>query len=176
MPQEFEAEPLTLARTLDQAGHVGDGVPRLARLHDTEVWMQRGERIVRYLRLRRRDRSDKAGLASRGVAHQRNIRHDFEFEEDIALPTGNAEKRKPRSFSLGGRERRIAESALAAGSHDVAHARLGEVDQFVALGVFDNGAERNSELDLRAVGAAAVVTHALAALFGLAMGRAMEAK
>ena len=174
--QELQSEPLAFAGALDETGHVGDGIAGVARLHNTEVRMQRGERVVRNFRLSRRDGGDQAGLAGGGIANQRDIRHDLELKEDITLPAGDAEKGEARGLALGGREGGITKPTLPAGSHDVAHPRLGEVDEFVALGVLDNGSQRNGKFDLGAVGSTAVVPHALAALFGLTVGGTVETK
>ena len=51
--EELEAEPLALARALDEPGHVGDGEADVAGLHDAEVRVERRERVVGDLRAAR---------------------------------------------------------------------------------------------------------------------------
>ena len=68
--EELEAEAAALARALDEAGHVGDGEADVARLHDAEVRMQRGEGVVGDLRPRGGDGGDQARLAGGGEARR----------------------------------------------------------------------------------------------------------
>ena len=52
--QEVQAQPLPLARTRDQAGDVSDGESVVAHVHHTQVRRKGGKRVVRDLRLGRR--------------------------------------------------------------------------------------------------------------------------
>src|SRR5690606_7321365 len=92
--QELKSQPLALAGTLDEAGHVGDRVAALAGLHDAEVGMQGRERVIRDLRLRRRHGRDEARLARRRVPDEGDVRDDLELEEDVSLPAWGAEQRE----------------------------------------------------------------------------------
>ena len=158
--QELEAEPLALARALDEARHVGHGEAVVAGLHDAEVRMQRGERIVGDLRSSRGERGDEARLARRGEADQRDIRDRLELERDLALEPGRAEQGEAGRLALGARERGVAEAALASGGRDEAHSGLGEVGELGAVGVLHDGADGHGELQELSRGARAVVAHA----------------
>ena len=171
--QELEAEALTLARALDQAGNVGDGIARLAGVDHTEVRVQGGEGVVGDLGLGRGHRRDQAGLAGRGIADQRNVGHGLEFEVDITLEAEGTEQREAGSLALGGGERGVTQSALATGCHDKAQAGLVHVEKLVALHVLDDGADGHQEFANLGVAAVAVVTHAGAAVFGAAVRGAM---
>ncbi len=103
-------------------------------------------------------------LPARGVADERDVRDDLELEQDVALQAGGSEQRESGSLALRGGEGGVAESALAAGRDDEAHAGLVEVDELVALGVLDDGADRNGQHQLLARGAGPVVAHARAAV------------
>ena len=140
--EELEAEPLALARALDEAGHVGDGEADVAGLHDAEVRVERREGVVGDLRARGRDRGDEARLAGGREADERDIRDGLQLEDDIALPAGRAEQREAGRLALRVRERRVAETADAAGCDDEAHAGLDHVDERLAGGVLDHGADR----------------------------------
>ena len=79
---------------------------------------------------------------------------------------------KPGALRFVRRERGVAEAALAAGGDDESHARLGEVDELVAVGVLHDGADGHGQLERSRRGAGAVVAHARAAPFSLRAVRA----
>ena len=169
--QELEPEALALARALDEPGHVRDGVPLLPRLDDTEVRVQRRERIVRDLGAGGRDRRDEARLARRGEADECDIRDRLQLEEDVALPAGRAEQGEAGRLALGVGERGVAEPAQATGGRHEAHARLDHVDERLAGLVLDDRADRHEQLERLAGGAGAVIAHAEAAVAGGAVRR-----
>ena len=169
--EELEAEPLALARALDETGHVGDGEAHVAGLDHAEVRVERGERVVGDLRPRGGDRRDEAGLARRREADQRDVGDRLELEDDIALPAGRAQQGEAGRLALRVREGRVAESADAAGRGDEAHARLDHVDERLAGLVLDDGADRHRELEVLAGGAGAVVAHPEPAVAGRAVRR-----
>ena len=146
--QELEAEALALAGALDQAGDIRDGEPNLARLDDAEVGMQRREGVVRDLRLGGRDGRDEAGLARGRIADESNVGDGLQFETDVALEAVGAEEREAGRLAFCRGERRVAETALAAGSHDESHAGDIQVDKGFAVSVVHDRANRNGELEL----------------------------
>nr|BFF11553.1 hypothetical protein GCM10025699_28560 [Microbacterium flavescens] len=169
--EELEAQALALARALDEAGNVGDGEPDFSRLHDAEVGVQRGERVVGDLRPRGRDGRDQTGLAGRGEADQSHIGHGLQLELDVAFPSGGAEQREAGRLPLGVRQRRVAEPAEAAGGDDEAHAGVDHVDESLARGILHHRADRHGELERLAGRAGPVVAHAEAAVAAGAMRR-----
>ena len=171
MPQELEAQPLALAGALDESGHVGDGEAHIARLDDAEIRMQRGERVVRDLRARCRDRGDQARLARRGVADERDVRDGLQLEQDIARPPGGSEQGEAGGLALGVGERGVAEAADAAGSDDEPHAGLDHVDERLAGHVLDDRADGNGQLERLTGRSGAVIAHSESAVAGRAVRR-----
>ena len=84
--QELVPEAPTLARALDQARDVGDHeVGVVVELHDAEVRLERRERIVGDLRLRRRDHADERRLAGVREPDEGDVGHQTEFEPQPVL-------------------------------------------------------------------------------------------
>ena len=171
MAEELESEALALAGALDEPRHVGDGEADIAGLHDAEVGVQRREGVLGDLRPRGRDRGDQARLARGRVADQGDVGDGLELEGDFALPPGRAEQCETGGLALLRGERRVAESADAAGCRDEAHARLDEVDERLAVGVFDDRADGDRQFEALAERAGAVVAHAEPAVAGVAVRR-----
>ena len=146
--EELEAEALALARALDEAGDVGDRVPRLARLDDAEVGVQRRERVVGDLRPRGRDRGDR-GSTCRPTGNPTSATSATVLSSRRTSPSqpGVPSRAKPGALRLVDGERGVAEPALTAGGDDEAHAGLGQVDELVAVGVLDDGADGHGQLE-----------------------------
>ena len=176
VPQELQAEALALARALDEARHVGDGVAGFARVDDAEVRVQGRERVVGDLRLGGAHRRDETRLARGRVADESDVGDGLELEQDVPLESGRAQQRESGRLALGGGQRRVAESALAARSDDEAHARGIQVDEFVAVGRAHDGADGHAQLEVLSGGAVAVVAHAGLAVVGLPVRGAVEAE
>ena len=58
--QKLESESLAFAGTLDEAGNIGDRIPRLTGLHNAEIRVQSGEGVVGDLGARGRESGDQA--------------------------------------------------------------------------------------------------------------------
>ena len=162
--EELEPEALAFAGAFDEPGDVGDCVAHLTGLDDAEVRVQRRERIVGDLGPCRRDRGDQTRLARRRIAHERDVGHGLELEEDIAFPAGCAQQCEAGGLALRVRERGIAETADAAGSDDESHSRLDHVDERLARHVLHDGADGNLQLERFAGRTGAVVAHPEAAV------------
>ena len=79
--QELVPESPALAGTLDQPGDVGDDeVGGVVDAHDTEVRLERRERIVGDLRACRRHDADQRALADVREADERDIGHQLHLE------------------------------------------------------------------------------------------------
>jgi hypothetical protein len=168
--EELQAEALALAGAFDESGDVGDGVPHLTGVDDTEVGVQGREGVVGDLGPGGGDGRDQAGLARRRVTDECDIRHGLELEEHVAFVAVGTQQGEPGGLALGGGEGGVAEPALAAGGDDDAVADLGHIGELVTLGVLDDGAQRHGQLDDVAAVAVAVVTHAGSAVGGAAVG------
>ncbi len=85
--QELVSEPTAVARALDQAGYVGHHeVGVVVELHDAEVRLECGERIVGDLRLRRRDDADERRLAGVREPDEGDVGHESQFEPEPVSP------------------------------------------------------------------------------------------
>src|SRR5258706_8728207 len=83
--EKARAETRALMRALDQAGQVGDDEIGALKAHHAELWIEGGERIVRDLRLCRRDTSEEGGFAGIGQTDQADIGDQLEPEPDGLL-------------------------------------------------------------------------------------------
>ena len=100
------AEALALARALDQARDVGDDEPVAVAARDAEVRRERGERVVRDLRLRRGQPRQQRGLA--GVRAARRGRR----RRPCGARRAGASPRRPRpARPCAGRRLRALASA-----------------------------------------------------------------
>lgn len=133
--------------------------------------MERGERVVGDLGAGRRDRTDQAGLACRGIADQSHVCDGLELEDDIVLVSRSAQKRETGRLALRRRQCGIAESAVPALRHDESLAGLDHVDQDLAGRIPDHGADGNGKLEILAHEPCAVVAHAGPAVAGAAVRR-----
>ncbi len=165
VPQELQAQAAALAGAGDETGHVGDGVHGGTGGHHTQVRDQRGERIVRDLRLGRAQHGDQRGLAGARIADEGHVRDGLQLQDDVLYVTGLAEQREAGRLAAGGGQRRVAEAAPAALRGDVRGAVADQVGEDVARLVQDDRAVRHGQDQVLAVLAGAV-----AALAGLAVG------
>jgi hypothetical protein len=163
--QELETEALALRRPRDEPRDVGDGEGHATCLDDAEVGHQRREGVVGDLRAGRADRGDERGLARAREADQRDVGDALELEHDVEDLAGLAEQREAGGLPLGVGQLGVAEAAAPARRDDVPRALPDQVGELVAVGVEDDGAVGDGQLQRRAVGAVAV-----AALAGPAAG------
>ena len=84
--QEPDAEPRAFRRALDEPGNVGHHeAAMLADAHHAEIRVQRGERIIRDFRPRRRHRADERRLAGIRQPEQTHVRDHLQLELERAL-------------------------------------------------------------------------------------------
>ena len=79
------AEPAALGRALDQPGDVGEHELVVVEPHDAEVRLERGERVVGDLRLRRAHRRDQRGLPGVREADERGVGEQLHLEAEPVL-------------------------------------------------------------------------------------------
>src|SRR5262245_18635742 len=107
-------QPGSLGSTFDQTGDVGDHkAAAFASAHDSEVRMQRGERIVSDLGSRVRNRGDQCGLASVRHSEQADICQQTQLKLQLALlaePAGRFLAWRPIGAAL---EVQVAEAAIS---------------------------------------------------------------
>ncbi|GGU58538.1 hypothetical protein GCM10010211_24400 [Streptomyces albospinus] len=169
MPQELQAQPLALAGTRDQARDVRDRVDRGTGRDHTQIGHQRGEGIVRDLRLGRGEHRDQRGLAGAGVADQRHIGDGLQLQHDVPRLAGLAEQREAGGLAAGGGQRGVAEAAATALARDEGGALAHQVGQHLAVPVQHDRAVRDRQDQVLAVLALAVVARAGLAVGGLAV-------
>ncbi len=134
--QEAVAEPGAAVRALDQARHVHHH-ERLFRAqpNDTELRLERRERIVGNLRPRGRDGGKERRLAGVGQPHDAAVGQQFEFEPERGALGGFALLGEARRLTLAGREMLVAEAASAAFGHPHLGAGLAQVgDEVLGAG------------------------------------------
>ncbi len=168
MAQKPVAEAGAFMRALDQPRNIRQHEFAAVGIHHAELRMQRGEGITGDLRLRRADHREQCRLAGVGQADQAGIRNQFQPQPDpalLALLAGIGVARR----AVGGRfEMRVAEPAIAAfGQHEFFAERGEVVDQRFAILVEHLRSDRHLEHDRLAIGAMAVLAHAVGALLGL---------
>ena len=116
--QELMAQTLAFARTLNEAGDVGNDIGVLAGTHHTQVGHERGKRIVGDLGSSGTHARDKRGLTHRGEANERGIGHELHLELNPVL-LGRLTKLGKRGRAAHRRHKvRIPQTAGAAGCYD----------------------------------------------------------
>src|SRR5262245_20658170 len=158
MGQELVTQTRAVGSSLDQPGHVRNRQLTLVRaVDDAEDGLQRGERVVRHLRLRIGDEPKQRGLARIREAGERRIDDELQAKLEIDLVTREARFGKTRRLTTGSVEAGLAPAALTPARNDDPAARSRQVGERTARGVQHLGAEWNPE-----VGALAVRTVLLA--------------
>ncbi len=153
--EELVTEADTLARALDQAGHVCDGQLAAVRaVDDPENRRERRERIVGHLGLRVRDAPQERRLAGIRQAGAGCVGHQLQTQVELAGGTGQPGLREAGRLTRRRGEGRVAPAALSPAGHDRTDAGLGEVDDERAVGdVVDLRPDGHPDLDVAAVGA-----------------------
>src|SRR5690606_9678981 len=169
VPQETVAQPGAFGRAFDQPGDVGDDETLFgADAHDTEVRMQRRERIVGDLRPRVADRSDQRRLAGVRQAEQSDVGKDLEFELQASLLARRARRALSRRAVRARLEVDVAPPALAALGQQLAFAVTDQIDeQLAAVLVEDLRADRHAQFDVLGSGAVLVGAATALAVAGL---------
>ena len=103
-----------------------------SRLHDAEVRLERGERVVGDLRLGRRDDADQRALADVGEADERDVGHQLELELEPALLAVLALLGERGRAALVGQELGVAAAAAPAGGGEPAVAVVEQVGEHLA--------------------------------------------
>jgi hypothetical protein len=130
MPEEPRSKPRTLVRAFNQARDVGEHEFLCDREpHHTQLRVQRGERVVRDLRPRRRHRGKERGFAGIRQPYQPRIGDQLQPQPDRALLAGPAFVGAPRRPVGRGLVVGIAEPAVAAAQQDDAPARHIQIRQ-----------------------------------------------
>ena len=125
--------PAPLGRALDETGDVGEHELVVAEAHDTEVRLERRERVVGDLRLRRAHRRDQRGLPGVREADERGVGEQLHLEAEPALLAVLALLGEARRAACVRQEARVAPPAAAAVRGDVAVAVVHEVGEQLAV-------------------------------------------
>jgi hypothetical protein len=166
--EKVVAQSCSLMRAFDQSRQIGEHEFTLVDAHHAELWMQRREGIVGDLRFSRTHCGKERGFSGIGQADQARIGDQLQAQTDGAFLAGLAWIGVARG-AVGGRlEIRVAEAAVAAFGNGDALADLGEIgDLRLAVFFVDLRADWHLQHDILAVGAGAVLAHAVAAALGL---------
>ncbi len=178
--QELVPEAAAARGALDEAGDVGHdelgAVVCPADADDAEMRLQRGERVVRHLRLGRRHRRDERRLARVGEPDERDVRHQLELEVEPVLAAGLALLGEGGAAPAVRQEARVAPPPLAALGHPKARPGGRHVDHHVAGAAAHDGADRQRHLDVLAPRAVALLPRPVPAVGGAAEGVVLEAE
>src|SRR5690606_26731206 len=140
-----------------------------------QVRVKGGERIVRDLRRRRRDRADEGALAGVREAQQADVGQQLQFELEQALLALLARRRLPRRAVGRALEVHVAQAALAAARDQQALAVAGEVaDHLVGVDVDHHRAYRDGDDLVLAALAVHLAAHAVLAALGLELALVAE--
>src|SRR5262245_34216310 len=169
--QELVAEALALGGAGDQAGQIGDDEgPIGVGARDAERWRESRERIVRDLRLCRRQPRDQRGLARIGEPDDADVGEELELQVQPPARPRTAEVGAARRLIGGRGEARVAAPAAGAAHHEHALSRRGEIPQQLAgVAVGDHRADRNAQDEIVAGRAGAVAAFTVQAPLRLVM-------
>ena len=144
--------PSTFARSLDEPGDVGDDeLEVVVDPHHAEVRLERRERVVRDLGLRRRDAADERALARVREADERDIGHQLQLEQQPALLAVLALLRERRRPPRVRQEAGVPTSSAAAGGGPPSVTVVHEVGEHRAgVHLLDDRALRNRDGDVAA--------------------------
>ena len=165
--QEVQAETTALTGARDEPRDVGDRERVVPHRDHTEVGRQGGEGVVGDLGLGGRDHGDQRGLPGGRESHEPHVRHGLELERDVEDVAGLTEQSEAGGLTRARGQGSIAEAALAALRHDEPGSGPDHVGDRLAVRAYDDGARRHRQLQICAIRAVAVATHA-----GLALSRA----
>ena len=157
VPQELQPQALALVRPRNEAGHVGDGVALRPRRHDAEVGHQGRERIVGDLRPRGRQHRHERGLACGREADEPDVGERLELEHDVGGLAGLAEQRETGGLASRRGQRLVAQPPAATPSDDVLGAHAQQVDDDGPVEVLEDGAFRDRQDQVVALGAVPLV-------------------
>ena len=170
MTEEAVADAGPFMSAFDQPGYVGKHEIGAVDAHHAEIGVKRGEGIVGDLRLGRADRGQEGRLSGIGKSDDAGIGDELEPKPDMHLLAllagiGVARRLVGRRLEAG-----IAESAIAAAQQNDAVAGRNEIrDQGLPVFVEDLRARGHGQHHFGALGAGAVLAHAVPALFRLEM-------
>ena len=168
VPEEADAEAVAFAGPFDEAGDVGrdEGLEALPG-DDAEVGDERREGVVGDLRARGGDGGDERRLAGVREADERDVGEELQLEgEGPPLAFAARVGATGRAVRRGG-EVLVAAPALSALDDDEDLPVLGEVGEDLAgVGVLDDGADGNGDVDVGALLPLAVRAHAVLATAG----------
>ena len=152
--EELVAEPDALARALDQTGDVRDHqLAAVRRVDRAEHRLERRERVVRDLRPGVRDPREQRRLARVRQPDERRVGEQLQPQLELGAPRRAApSRRSAASGASASRNARLPRPPRAAARDDDPRARAREVGDEPAV-LADLGADRQPELDVRAVGA-----------------------
>ena len=150
--EELKAEAVALVCALDEARKISHDVGVVPGLDDAEDRLQRGEGIVRDLRLRARDRGEQRRLASIGQTDKADVGEQLQLEIDPDLLAALAALGDVRRLVAGRGEVRVPAAALTAHGDPQPHAFLREfTDDLTCCAVSHDGARRYTQFEVGAV-------------------------
>src|SRR5262249_6599450 len=149
MPQELDAQPMPQVRAFNQPGDVGDHeAAEIIELHDSQLRLKRGERIIGDLGPRRRETRDQGRLSGIGEPDQADVGKQLQLEPEPALLAGMAGLVFRRRLVSGSGEAGISASSAPALCGEKAFARSCEIVELIAgIRVIDHRANRSLDIN-----------------------------
>ena len=164
-------------RAFDKAGQIGNderaaefgAVPAgpTVGIDDTEIWLERGERIVRNFRTCRRDYGNQGRFTRIRETDQADVGEKFKFEAKMALFAGETVFMFARGLMPGLGKILVAAAAASTLRDEDALSGHGQIgDGFAGLFVVGERADGDKQYHVRAGMAGAVRAFAVAAAIG----------
>ncbi len=172
--QEVETEPLALARTGNETGHVGNGERGLTARDDPEVRHQRRERVVGDLRLSRRQHRHERRLSRAGEPDQADVRDGLQLENQIAFLAVLAEQGEAGRLAGARGESGVPEATATAGRRLEPGALPDQVGENPAVLVQHDRAVGNAQDQVLADGAVTVAAGTLCSVAALRVRMEVE--
>ena len=162
--EELVPEARAVRRTLDEAGHVGDGeLARVRPVDHAEDRLERREGIVGDLRLRVRDASKERRLAGVRQAGERRVDDELQAELELRLVAGQARLRETRRLTCRGCESGVPAPAAPAARDDDAVVGRHEIGEQATVAVEQLRPDGDAKPDVLAVCAVLLAPAAVAA-------------
>jgi hypothetical protein len=168
--QKLRTQAASFMRPLDQTGNIGQHKRTITGLHNTQIRLQRGERIICDFRLRGGETRDQRRFSRIGEPDQPDVGQQLKLEAQPQHLTGLAFFMLGRRLMCGAREASVAPPAASSGSHRKGLARCRKVDELLArIGIVNDGSNWNRKLHPGSIAAGTIaalpMTPALGSVF-----------
>ena len=137
--QEADTKTCAFSRAFNQTWNIGNHEALLVvHTHNAEARYQRGERIIRHFRFRRRYRADKRRFTGVWHAQHTHVRQQHQLQHQVTLITRRTHRFLTRSTVNRGFETGVAQTVPAAFSDHQTLTVFGHVAHRFARTLVDN--------------------------------------